>query len=227
MPTPTVSTVTPNIGSNNGGASLTLTGTNFSGTTGVTIGGAAAANVVIVSPTSITLSAPAGSAGIASILVTNASGTNAANSLFFYVGAGIPSDTYIYLQGGRGDGLVPLWTGSFYDALINENSEPYRDIFPAATILQYPAGSGAGFVHVPTVSGIIFTAPVVVPSADSTTAGAVTATLTGTTSDEYEHIAPRQFVKMATWRHYLSSNGKYYAFRLVNIIGVGSLSRDF
>lgn len=111
MPAPTVTAASPNIGSTQGGTNITLTGTNFTGATGVTIGGVAATDVVVVSATSITCTTPTGSAGVGSILVTNASGTNGANSLFFYIAA-TPTDTYIYLRGGRGDGFVPTWTGT-------------------------------------------------------------------------------------------------------------------
>ncbi|MFC5457339.1 beta strand repeat-containing protein [Prosthecobacter fluviatilis] len=82
---PTVSVVSPASGPLGGGASVTITGTNFIGATGVTIGGTPATGVVVGSGTSLTCTTPAGSAGTASVLVTTPSGTNAANTLFSYV----------------------------------------------------------------------------------------------------------------------------------------------
>ena len=84
MANPTVTLVAPLSGDTKGGTAITITGTNFTGTTGVTVGGVAATSVAIVSGTSITCVTPAGTEGVASVLVTNGSGTNAGNTLFVY-----------------------------------------------------------------------------------------------------------------------------------------------
>jgi hypothetical protein len=82
---PGISGITPSSGPTGGGTPVTINGSGFTGTTGVTIGGTAATSVVVVSSTSITAVTPAGTAGTASVLVTTPGGTNAANSLFTYV----------------------------------------------------------------------------------------------------------------------------------------------
>ena len=81
---PTVTIVSPTSGPVAGGTVITITGTNFvAGPNVVTIGGVAATNVNFVSPTTITATTPAGTAGAnKSVLVTSAGGTNAANTLF-------------------------------------------------------------------------------------------------------------------------------------------------
>jgi hypothetical protein len=81
-PAPTVTSVSPSTGSGAGGTAITITGTDFTGATGVTIGGVAATNVTVVSATSITATTPAGTAGAASVLVTTSNGTNTANTLY-------------------------------------------------------------------------------------------------------------------------------------------------
>ncbi len=81
---PTVTAISPASGSTAGGTTVILTGTNFTGAAGVTIGGAAATNVIVLSATSIACTAPAGAAGARSVLVTTGGGSNAANSLFTY-----------------------------------------------------------------------------------------------------------------------------------------------
>jgi hypothetical protein len=48
-----------------GGQSVTITGTDFTGATAVTIGGTAATNVTVVNATTITATTPAGAAGTA------------------------------------------------------------------------------------------------------------------------------------------------------------------
>ena len=83
---PTVTSISPSSGPLTGGESVTITGTDFTGETLVTIGGKAASAVTFVSSTSITATTPAGSAGTASVLVTTPSGTNSANTLYAYQG---------------------------------------------------------------------------------------------------------------------------------------------
>ncbi len=81
---PTVTAISPNRGSTFGGTAVTISGTNFSGVSSVTIGGIAATSVAVTSGTTITALTPANVAGSASVLVTNPGGTNAANTLFTY-----------------------------------------------------------------------------------------------------------------------------------------------
>lgn len=62
------------------GKSLLLKGVKFTGTTGVTVGGTAATNNTVVDDTTLLLTMPAGSAGSAPIIVTNATGASASFS---------------------------------------------------------------------------------------------------------------------------------------------------
>ena len=82
---PTVTAVSQNSGSTAGGTSITITGTNLIGATGISVGGSACSAFSVTNSTTATCTTPAGSAGIASVLVTTAGGTNAANTLFTYV----------------------------------------------------------------------------------------------------------------------------------------------
>lgn len=236
MPAPTVTAASPNIGSTQGGTNITLTGTDFTGTTGVTIGGVAATNVVVVSATSITCTTPAGSAGVGSILVTNGSGTNGANSLFWYLTA-TPTDIYVYLQGGRGDGFVPEWTGAFYDegevdssgAIVGtagkEVSEPYRDIFDASGVSANIININ-GVASAQTLTSLLLSEPVLNAPATGPIAGYLSGTLATTDSDQKAHVKPRQYTKVFTWRVFTSANGLTYPFRKADIVGVGGLPRD-
>ncbi|MDB6120542.1 MAG: hypothetical protein JWO08_4323, partial [Verrucomicrobiaceae bacterium] len=85
QPAPTVTAINPSSGSTLGSTNVTLFGTNFTGATGVTIGGSAATNLVVTDDTTLTCTAPAGAAGTASVLVTTTGGTNAVNTLYTYV----------------------------------------------------------------------------------------------------------------------------------------------
>jgi hypothetical protein len=73
-PGPTVSSVSPNSGSTNGGTAVTITGTNFAASATVTFGGTAATSVTVASSTSITATTPAHAAGAVSVVVTNTGG---------------------------------------------------------------------------------------------------------------------------------------------------------
>ncbi len=81
---PAVTSVLPSEGTTAGGTGLTIIGTGFSADSTVTIGGVAATDVNIFSPTLLTCIAPAGTAGAKSVVVTNPLGANAANTLYTY-----------------------------------------------------------------------------------------------------------------------------------------------
>jgi hypothetical protein len=90
---------------------VTITGTDLTGATAVTIGGAACAGVVVGSPTSLTCTTGAHAAGAASVLVTTPSGVNGANTLFTYVAA--PTVTGIAPNAGpTGGGQSVTITGT-------------------------------------------------------------------------------------------------------------------
>ncbi|MEQ1751815.1 MAG: choice-of-anchor D domain-containing protein, partial [Prosthecobacter sp.] len=81
---PTIASIIPNTGSIVGGASVTITGTKFTGATAVSFGGTAATSFEIVNDTTITAITPASTVGAKSVLVTTLGGTNAANTLFTF-----------------------------------------------------------------------------------------------------------------------------------------------
>ncbi len=82
---PTISSVSPSWGLTVGGTAITIAGTNLTGATSVTVGGAAATSLVVVSATSITAVTPAGTAGAKNVVVTTPGGTATATNAFTYV----------------------------------------------------------------------------------------------------------------------------------------------
>ncbi|HEV8433747.1 MAG TPA: IPT/TIG domain-containing protein, partial [Thermoanaerobaculia bacterium] len=83
---PTIASIAPTAGKTAGGDGITATGTNFDDTTTtLTIGGVPATNVVVVSPTSLTATTPAGSAGPVNVAVTTAGGSAMLSGGFTYV----------------------------------------------------------------------------------------------------------------------------------------------
>jgi formylglycine-generating enzyme required for sulfatase activity len=90
-PAPTVSSVSPTSGSTLGGTAITITGTNLTGASSVTVGGVAATSVVVVSPTRITAVTPAGTAGAKTVAVTTAGGTATVTNGFTYQSIIVPT----------------------------------------------------------------------------------------------------------------------------------------
>jgi hypothetical protein len=81
---PTVTAISPNQGPTSGGTAVTITGTNFTGATGVTMGGAAATSVAVVNATTITATTPAHAAGAVDVAVTTPGGTGTGTKLYTY-----------------------------------------------------------------------------------------------------------------------------------------------
>jgi kumamolisin len=76
---PAVTTVDPATGSPDGGDSVTITGSGFTGATGVAFGSADAASMNVDSDTQITATSPAGT-GTVDVTVTTSAGTSATSS---------------------------------------------------------------------------------------------------------------------------------------------------
>jgi len=74
FPAPTISGISPNLGSITGGTAVTISGTGFQAGFSVTIGGSAATELTLVSGESITVLTPVGIAGSRDVIVTNTDG---------------------------------------------------------------------------------------------------------------------------------------------------------
>ena len=88
-PMPSVTSVTPNSGPTAGGTAITISGTNFTGATGATIGGAAVTSFSVVNSTTITGVTPARTAGAKTVTVQHPNGDDSLSSGFTYIAAGV------------------------------------------------------------------------------------------------------------------------------------------
>lgn len=77
-------TVEPAGGPAAGGTSVTVSGQNFTGVTGVTFGGAAATALDVVDDTTLTCTTPAHAAGAVDVVVTNPTGSKTEVGAFTY-----------------------------------------------------------------------------------------------------------------------------------------------
>jgi IPT/TIG domain len=86
---PTVTSLSPSSGPTNGGTSVTVSGTGFTGATAVVFGGIPGKSVTVLSDTTLSVISPANSAGAHSVQVETPSGTSpkVAAAAFTYVGA--------------------------------------------------------------------------------------------------------------------------------------------
>ena len=117
---PGLSSVSPTSGPTAGGTTVTLTGTNFAAGATVTIGGAAATGVVVVSATSITARTPAGAAGARDVRVTLPGGQTATRTGgFTYTAPTTPSPTLTAVSPASGPtagGTTVTLTGTNFAA---------------------------------------------------------------------------------------------------------------
>ncbi len=81
----TLASVSPVSGTTLGGTAVTITGTNLTGATGVTFGGAAATAVTVVDATTVTATTPAHAAGAVDVVVTTPAGSPTLAGGYTYV----------------------------------------------------------------------------------------------------------------------------------------------
>lgn len=105
---PTISALSPARGTTGGGTTVTITGTGFTGATGVTVAGVAATSFTVDSDTQITAITPAGaSAGDVDVAVTTGGGTTALASGFRYE---VPTPVAAPDPGSTPDATTPAVT---------------------------------------------------------------------------------------------------------------------
>jgi hypothetical protein len=105
-PAPTVTSISPNTGTTNGGTGVTITGTGFQSGATVSLGGSAATSVNVVSSTSITATTAAHAAGASNVLVTNSDGQSGTlpNGYSYIVSNPAPKVTAITPNSGPATG---------------------------------------------------------------------------------------------------------------------------
>lgn len=101
---PNLISASPNAGPVAGGTTVTVAGTNLTGTTAVTVGGSAATSVTVVSDNQLTIVTPAHAAGLVDIVVTTASGPGTLTNGYTYVPAPLPTVTSAVPNNGSTNG---------------------------------------------------------------------------------------------------------------------------
>ncbi|WP_432037613.1 beta strand repeat-containing protein [Streptomyces cucumeris] len=189
---PVLTSISPSQGSVNGGNTVTLTGSGFTGATAVTFGFQPAVSFTVVSSTQITAVVPPGSAGAVPVTVTTPGGTS--NSVT-YIYLAVPALTSVVPnQGSTTGGTMVTLTGSGFlgaTAVLFGSTPATSFTVVSATQIGAVAPPGTGTVQITVVTpggtsnGVPYTyvpVPVltsVIPAQGPTTPGS-TVTLLGT-----------------------------------------------
>ncbi len=148
---PAVTGVNPNEGPTAGDTLVTITGTNFTGTTAVDFGTNPATNVTVVSAAEITADSPAGT-GVVDVTVTTPGGTSATSPAdeFTYVAA--PSVTAISpTDGPAAGGTLVTITGALFSGAtaVDFGTNPATNVtVVSATEITADSPAGTGVVNV-------------------------------------------------------------------------------
>jgi hypothetical protein len=154
---PVVSSVSPNAGPTDGGRMVTITGTNLTGATSVTLGGVAAGNVTVVSDTKVTVTAPAHAAGTVNVVVTSPKGTSVIVGTDRYTYDALPTVASISPASGPA-GTVVIVNGTAFapGAAVTFGAKPATKVVRVSSSqlkATAPAGSGGAHVVVSTPGG--------------------------------------------------------------------------
>ncbi|ABE40229.1 Outer membrane autotransporter barrel [Rhodopseudomonas palustris BisB5] len=190
---PTIGSISPNSGPTGGGTSVTITGTNLSGVTGVTVGGASATLGANTS-TSIVITTPSGTAGARDVVVTTAGGSVTSTGGFTYIAA--PTiGTISPSSGPTGGGTSVTITGTNLSGVtsvtVGGASATLGSNTSTSIVITTPSGTaGARDVIVTTAGGAVtstggFTyiaAPTIgtISPSSGPTGGGTNVTITGT-----------------------------------------------
>jgi len=86
---PAFTSLTPTSGPTTGGTAVTIYGTNFIGTTGVTFGGSAAIGFSVINYTAVLATPPAHAAGAVNVVITTPNGTATGTNAFTYIASNV------------------------------------------------------------------------------------------------------------------------------------------
>jgi len=156
MAAPTLASLSPSSGTAGGGTSTTITGTNLSGTTAVTIGGAAA-TLSTITATSVVVMTPVGSAGAQDVVLTTPGGSVTKTGGFSYIG--LPTIASLSTNSGAiGGGTSTTITGTNLTGTtsvrVGGASATVGTVTATTVVITTPAGSaGAQDVVLTTASG--------------------------------------------------------------------------
>jgi len=182
-PAPVITSIYPSTGPSAGGTIVNITGTNFTGATGVLFGSTAASSYTVNNATSITATAPAVSAGVVDVTVSTAGGTSATSS----------ADQFTYVAPPAVSSISPTTGTSAGGTSVTISGTG----FTGATRVMFGSTAASSYT-VNNVTSITATSPV-------GSAGIVDITVTTTggtsaivTTDKYDYYTIQSFTAVGT-----------------------------
>jgi hypothetical protein len=150
---PTVTGLDVTSGPASGGSTVILTGTNFNGATSVSFGGTAASSFTVDSPTQITATAPALSAGTVDVQVTTAYGTSSTSSADQFTAIAAPVISSLSSSSGAtggGNSITITGTGftDAYDVNFGDIPATSFTVNSSTSITATVPAAAAGSVYV-------------------------------------------------------------------------------
>ncbi len=194
---PTVTSISTTSGPTAGGTTVIITGTNLSAATGVKFGTNSATGLTANTATSLTVTAPAGSAGTVDVTVTTAVGTSATSAADQFTYVALPTITSINTSSGpTAGGTTVVITGTNLSA---------------ATGVTFGATAATGLTA-NTATSITATSPAGAGTVDITvtTAGGTSAT---SAADQFTYVPAPTVASLSSTK----VNGSYNATILVPI----------
>ena len=170
---PSVYSLSPSIGSSSGGTSVTITGSDLAGTTGVSFGGTAAASFSVTSATQVQAASPAHAAGTVHVTVTTPGGSNPNTTSDQFTFVSSPAVTEV------SPGLGPTAGGT--TVVLTGTS------FTGATAVSF-GGAAASFT-VNSGTQITATSPARVPGTVHIAVTTVYGTSAAGVSDQFTYVA--------------------------------------
>ncbi|MBH8571319.1 hypothetical protein KB206_20675 [Microvirga sp. STS02] len=135
------------------GASVAVTGTNFTGITSLTLGGVAVTTYSVTSPTDLTFSVPVGAVS-GPIAIANASGTGTSATSFVVIPAPVVSS---FAPGSGPVGTVVVLTGTGFanasSVRVNGVAATFAVNSSTSITTTVPAGASTGLIAVTTPGG--------------------------------------------------------------------------
>jgi hypothetical protein len=159
VPAPRVAGVAPTAGPATGGTTVTLSGTGFTGATGVSFGGVSAASFTVNGDTSVTAVTPAAPAGVVDVTVTTVGGTSALGPADRFTFVAAPtvaslSPTFGSSCGGTSVTITGTDLSGAASVAFDENPATRFTVDSDTQVTAVsPAGSGTVDVRVTTVGG--------------------------------------------------------------------------
>ncbi len=207
---PTITSISPSAGPSAGGDQLTITGTGFYGVTSVTFAGSAGSNLIVNSPTSLTVTTPASSTGGSVNVVVNifATGGNTDGSAIYKFRAPPTINGLVTTSGSTTGGTSVGISG--------------RDLNPASSVT---------FGGVPATSFVVNNSLSITAVAPAHVAGTVDVVVTtpgGTTStssaDQFTYAAPAPTVTSVSPSSGSTAGGGSVTLTGTNLTGATAVS---